>query len=100
VHCLTTRTRGQARATARATGRVQLQRRAVCAQKRFVGSPSAAPLGDDYRKSTVTLPLICVLKKCRPKETAKVACMLDERGFHSVRSEKIGLCCPRFTFLG
>jgi hypothetical protein len=37
----------------------------------------------------VKLPLICLLKKCWPEETAKLARVLDERGFHSVRFEVI-----------
>ena len=49
----------------------------------------AATIGDDLRKGKMTLPLICLLKKCRPEETAKVSCVLDELGFHSVWFEEV-----------
>ena len=37
----------------------------------------------------MTLPLICLLKKCGPEETAKVTRVLEECGFHSVRFEDV-----------
>ena len=47
------------------------------------------PIGHDLPRGKVTLWSIYPLKKCGPEETAKVARVLDGRGFHSVRSEKI-----------
>ena len=47
------------------------------------------PIGRDLLRGKVTLPLIYLLKKCGPEETAKVARVLEERAFHSVRFEEI-----------
>ena len=41
------------------------------------------------REGKVTLPLIYTLRDCRPEECEKVARVLEERGFHSVRFEEI-----------
>ena len=47
------------------------------------------PIGNDLREGKVTLPLIYALRDCRPEECEKVARVLEERGFHSVRFEEI-----------
>jgi len=47
------------------------------------------PIGNDLREGKVTLPLIYTLRDCRPEESEKVARVLEERGFHSVRFEEI-----------
>jgi octaprenyl-diphosphate synthase len=47
------------------------------------------PIGHDLPRGKVTLWSIYPLKKCGPEETAKVARVLEERGFHSVRSEEV-----------
>ncbi len=47
------------------------------------------PIGNDLREGKVTLPLIYALRDCCPEECEKVARVLEERGFHSVRFEEI-----------
>jgi len=42
------------------------------------------PVGSDLREGKLTLPLIYLLQRCGEDEAAKVACVLDEGGFHSV----------------
>lgn len=42
------------------------------------------PIGSDLREGKVTLPLIYLLKKCRPEEAKKVSLVLEEGGFGSV----------------
>jgi octaprenyl-diphosphate synthase len=43
------------------------------------------PIGSDLREGKLTLPLIYLLPKCRPEESAKVSLVLEEGGFHSVQ---------------
>jgi len=43
------------------------------------------PTGSDLREGKVTLPLIYLLSKCRREEAEKVARVLEERSFRSVR---------------
>jgi octaprenyl-diphosphate synthase len=43
------------------------------------------PIGSDLREGKLTLPLIYLLPKCRPEESAKVSLVLKEGGFRSVR---------------
>jgi octaprenyl-diphosphate synthase len=43
------------------------------------------PIGSDLREGKLTLPLIYLLPKCRPEESAKVSLVLEEGGFRSVR---------------
>ncbi len=43
------------------------------------------PTGNDLREGKVTLPLIYLLRNCRPGEAAKVSRVLAEGGFDSVR---------------
>jgi octaprenyl-diphosphate synthase len=47
------------------------------------------PIGSDLREGKVTLPLIYLLRNCSPQEAHKVARVLEEGGFHSVRFEEI-----------
>jgi octaprenyl-diphosphate synthase len=47
------------------------------------------PIGSDLREGKVTLPLIYLLRNCNPEEKSKVAGVLEEGGFHSVRFEEI-----------
>ncbi len=47
------------------------------------------PIGGDLREGKVTLPLIYLLRKCRPEEAEKVARVLSEGGFHSVKFSEI-----------
>lgn len=47
------------------------------------------PIGNDLREGKVTLPLIYMLRKCDPDELQKVATVLEECGFRSVRFEEI-----------
>jgi octaprenyl-diphosphate synthase len=50
------------------------------------------PVASDLREGKVTLPVIHVLKQCTAAERAKLATVLEERGFHSVgQSEILGL---------
>ena len=43
------------------------------------------PIANDLREGKITLPLIYLLKKCRPEEAQKVSRVLQEGGFHSVK---------------
>ncbi len=47
------------------------------------------PTGSDLREGKVTLPLIYLLPKCRREEAEKVARVLEERSFRSVRLYEI-----------
>src|SRR5690348_2726455 len=47
------------------------------------------PIGNDLREGKVTLPLIYLLRDCHPQESERVARVLEERGFHSVRFQEI-----------
>jgi octaprenyl-diphosphate synthase len=47
------------------------------------------PIGNDLREGKVTLPLIYLLRKCRPEESDKILRVFEERGFHSVRFGEI-----------
>lgn len=47
------------------------------------------PIGSDLREGKVTLPLIHVLRACRPEEARKVSRVLEEGGFHSVQFGEI-----------
>jgi octaprenyl-diphosphate synthase len=47
------------------------------------------PIGTDLREGKVTLPLIYLLQRCRPEEAEKVARILDEGGFQSVRYAEV-----------
>ena len=42
------------------------------------------PIGSDLREGKLTLPLIYLLPKCRPEESAKVSLVLEEGGFGPV----------------
>jgi octaprenyl-diphosphate synthase len=47
------------------------------------------PTGSDLREGKVTLPLIYLLRRCRPDESHKVATVLEEGGFFSVQFGEI-----------
>lgn len=47
------------------------------------------PIGNDLREGKVTLPLIAVLRQCRPDEARKISTVLEERGFGSVQFAEI-----------
>ena len=47
------------------------------------------PIGNDLREGKVTLPLIYLLRQCRPEEAEKVSRVLQERGFGSVQFAEI-----------
>ena len=47
------------------------------------------PIGNDLREGKLTLPLIYLLPKCRPEESAKVSLVLEEGGFYSVQLHEI-----------
>jgi len=47
------------------------------------------PIGNDLREGKLTLPLIYLLRKCGAPEKERVARVLEEGGFHSVRFEEI-----------
>jgi len=54
------------------------------------------PIGSDLREGKLTLPLIYLLPKCRPEESAKVSRVLEEGGFHSVRLYEIQELLERY----
>jgi octaprenyl-diphosphate synthase len=47
------------------------------------------PVGSDLREGKLTLPLIYLLERCSDEETAKIATVFKEGGFHSVRFSEI-----------
>jgi octaprenyl-diphosphate synthase len=47
------------------------------------------PIGNDLREGKLTLPLIYLLRRCRPEESGKIQRVFEERGFHSVRFAEI-----------
>ncbi len=47
------------------------------------------PIGSDLREGKVTLPLIYLLRKCRPEEATMVSRVLEEGGFHSVKFQEV-----------
>lgn len=47
------------------------------------------PIGNDLREGKLTLPLIYLLRQCRPEESEKMQRVFQECGFHSVRFEEI-----------
>ncbi|MGH9357214.1 MAG: polyprenyl synthetase family protein [Terriglobia bacterium] len=57
------------------------------------------PIGNDLREGKITLPLIYLLPKCRAHEAEKIARVLEEGGFHSVRFEEILDLIDRYEIL-
>jgi octaprenyl-diphosphate synthase len=47
------------------------------------------PVGSDLREGKVTLPLIYLLERCSAEEAAKIATVLEERGFQSVQFAEV-----------
>ncbi len=47
------------------------------------------PVASDLREGKVTLPLICALRQCTPEERRRVATVLEERAFQSVKQSEI-----------
>jgi len=47
------------------------------------------PVASDLREGKVTLPLIWALRQCTPEERRRVAMVLEERAFQSVRPSEI-----------
>lgn len=47
------------------------------------------PIGSDLREGKITLPLIYLLSKCAPAESAKIARVLEEDGFYSVQFDEV-----------
>jgi len=57
------------------------------------------PTGSDLREGKVTLPLIYLLRQCRPEERQKVSTVLDEGGFFSVQFGEIVELVERYGTL-
>ena len=57
------------------------------------------PIGSDLREGKITLPLIYLLGKCTPGEAAKIAQVLEENGFHSVRFNEVIEMIDRYGIL-
>lgn len=57
------------------------------------------PTGSDLREGKITLPLIYLLPQCRPEEARKIACVLEEGGFHSVPFEEVLELMERYQVL-
>jgi octaprenyl-diphosphate synthase len=57
------------------------------------------PIGSDLREGKLTLPLIYLLQKCNPDEASKVAQVLEEGGYRSVRFEEIMEMIERYGTL-
>ena len=57
------------------------------------------PTGSDLREGKVTLPLIYLLRQCRPEERQKVLTVLDEGGFSSVQYGEIVELVERYGTL-
>lgn len=57
------------------------------------------PIGSDLREGKVTLPLIYLLAKCKPSETAKIAQMIGINGSRSVQFDEILELIERYGIL-
>jgi octaprenyl-diphosphate synthase len=57
------------------------------------------PTGSDLREGKVTLPLIYLLQRCTPEEVSRVASVLEESGFHSVKFSEIQALLNRYQAL-
>ncbi|HEV2177870.1 MAG TPA: polyprenyl synthetase family protein [Terriglobia bacterium] len=57
------------------------------------------PIGNDLREGKVTLPLIYLLRRCRPGERAKIARVLEEGGFNSVPLAEVQALIERYGTL-
>ncbi len=57
------------------------------------------PVGNDLREGKVTLPLIYLLQRCAPEEAEKIACVLREGGFQSVRFQEVRDLLDRYEAL-
>ncbi len=57
------------------------------------------PIGSDLREGKITLPLIYLLRKCRPEEARKVSTVLEEQGYETVRFAEIMELVERYGTL-
>lgn len=57
------------------------------------------PIGSDLREGKITLPLIYLLSKCAPGESAKIARVLEEDGFCSVQFDEVLELIERYGIL-
>ena len=57
------------------------------------------PVGNDLREGKITLPLIALLKQCRPDEKHKVALVLEDGGFERVSLGEIQEMVERYGTL-
>jgi octaprenyl-diphosphate synthase len=57
------------------------------------------PIGNDLREGKVTLPLIHVLRECRPVEAKRVSQVLEERSYRSVQFAEILELAERYGAL-